>query len=63
MSPGGRPPFAIIVEIVSLIIVAAIVEWSATALLHTHAFWPLMLAIFVYLGIRLGRLVRNRPPG
>ena len=62
LTPLGFKRAAIIVEIVALIVVAALVQWLSTVLLHTNAFWPLMLTSFVYLGIRIGLIVRNSRP-
>ena len=42
----------VLAEIVALLVSLVAIQWLATVLLHTQAFWPLMAYTFVYLGVR-----------
>jgi hypothetical protein len=50
---------ALVAEIAGLLIALVVVEWLSTMLLHTRAFWPLMIYVVLYLSLRGVLFVRK----
>ena len=49
----------LVAEIVGLLVFLVVVQWLSTVLLHTRAFWPLMVYSALYIGVRAAILAKR----